>query len=221
MLSSSRAPRQAVAGVVLALLLAVSSGACSDDPGDPVAGPGTAGTAGATQGSTAGTGAGTGQGASRSTPSRVSGPASRTGPPRLQKRPEARAIQRWAAAFAEVVNAEDEDFSAAAATMTEAGLERMAFYTRREWGRHFPGPLPVTVVGIPEPNAEGVTMVRACAWIAGWSQRSETDTEREPREVVSVVIGVVQEDGRWRVDGMGSRDRGSCAGVDVPGRARG
>ncbi|MCR1782129.1 hypothetical protein KVF89_06260 [Nocardioides carbamazepini] len=199
---SSRLSRETGAGVVLAVVLAGLLSACSDGTGPtstPVAGP----TADLTAAAAA------------DPPPR---PSDET---ELLARPETRVIQRWAAAFAEVVNAEEDDFAAAAPTMTSAGLERMAIYTRRDRGRYFPGPLPVTVVGIPEPNDEDVTMVRACVWIGGWSQESRTDPRREPREVIPVVIGVVEQDGTWLVDGMGNRKKGSCAGIDVPGRSEG
>lgn len=196
---SSRLPRRMGVGTLLAVLLVGSLAACSDDA--------------ATDSPTAAS--------SNSRTGADAPPASAqpTGTADLQARPETVAVQRWAAAFAEVVNARQDDLAAAAPTMTEAGLERMALYTRRERGRHFPGPLPVTVVGIAKPNADGVTMVRACVWIAGWSQESSTDPRREPREVIPVVIGVVEQGGTWLVDGMGDREKGSCAGVDVSGRS--
>ncbi|WGY00710.1 hypothetical protein QI633_19480 [Nocardioides sp. QY071] len=190
---SSHLSRRMGGGTLLAVVLVGSLAACSDD---------------------AATDAPVAVSSSDAPATTAQSPA----PSDLQARPEAQAVQRWASAFAEVVNADQDDLAAAAPTMTEAGLERMALYTRRERGRYFPGPLPVTVVGIAKPNAKGVTLVRACVWIAGWSQKSASDPQREPREVIPVVIGVVEQDGEWRVDGMGDREKGSCAGVEVSGQ---
>lgn len=208
---STRLSRRLGTAVLLAGLVA-GLGACSDEAATD------APTAASTAAETPATDAPVTDSPATGTPSDPPPSAGATG---LQGRPESQAVQRWAAAFAEVVNADQDDLAAAVPTMTEGGLERMALYTRRERGRYFPGPLPVTVVGIAKPNAKGVTMVRACVWIAGWSQQSATDPRREPRQVIPVVIGVVEQDGEWLVDGMGDRERGSCAGVDVSGRGRG
>jgi len=121
----------------------------------------------------------------------------------LADRPEARLITRWAAAFGRAVNSSDRSFAAVRPMMTEVGLGRMELYTAPDWGRYFPGPLPLRVVALSEPDERGIVMVEACVQTRG------------PQKVVPVTIGVVQRDELWLVDGMGGRT-GNCAGVTLP-----
>ncbi|MBV6727501.1 hypothetical protein [Nocardioides daeguensis] len=138
---------------------------------------------------------------------------------RLRASPEARVVQEWAAAYAEIVNAGDGTQSAAKKVMTREGLERMRFYTQQDWGRYFPGPLPITVTKIGKPSGDGVTWVQACAWMRGWSQRSATDPQRDEREITPVRLGLKRKGDAWLVDGMSNGKAGTCAGVRVEGRA--
>ncbi len=140
---------------------------------------------------------------------------------RLRARPQSRVVQEWAAAYAEIVNAGDETQSAAAKVMTRDGLDRMSFYTRQDWGRYFPGPLPITVIKISKPSSDGVTWVHACAWMRGWSQASQTDRQREEREIAPVKLGLKRKGGAWLVDGMSNGKDGACAGVRVEGTSEG
>jgi hypothetical protein len=147
-------------------------------------------------------------------PSREDAPAE----VRLRQRPETRAIHEWAIAYSEIVNEGDESASAAKRLMTKDGLERMQFYVQEDWDRYFPGPLPITVTKIRKPQ-NGITWVQACAWMRGWSQASETDQQREEREITAVEIGLVKTDGDWLVDGMSNGTDGTCANVTVEGQA--
>lgn len=140
---------------------------------------------------------------------------------RLRTRPEWRAVQQWAAAYAEIVNAGDGTQSAAKNAMTREGLERMRFYTQQDWGRYFPGPLPITVTKIGKPSGDGVTWVQACAWMRGWSQASATDPQRDEREITPVKLGLKRKGDDWLVDGMSNGKAGTCDGVRVEGRADG
>lgn len=124
-------------------------------------------------------------------------------------------IEQWAEAYALAINASDGSFAAARPLMTEAGLSRMELYTRGDWTRYLPGPVPIRVTALLPPDERGVVVAEACAQFRGWSWASETDRSRERRAVTPVSIGVVERDGVWLVDGMGDRD-GDCAGVEVP-----
>ncbi len=140
---------------------------------------------------------------------------------RLRARPESRAVQQWAAAYAEIVNAGDGTQAAAKKLMTRDGLDRMKFYTQQDWGRYLPGPLPITVTNIGKPTADGVTWVQACAQMRGWSQVSKTNPQTDERQIRSVRIGLKKEHGAWLVDGMSNGKDAACAGVPVEGLPEG
>ncbi|NYI80366.1 hypothetical protein [Nocardioides panzhihuensis] len=125
-------------------------------------------------------------------------------------------MNAWAKAFGKVVNTGDVD--AARSVVTPGGLDRMDHYTRRDRGRWFPGPLPATVTSVAAPDEEGIRLVKACIWKGGWSQVSEKDPSTEYREIAPVVIGIVENDGTWLVDGMADDPDSTCAGVKIPTR---
>lgn len=139
-----------------------------------------------------------------------------TTPAQARSRPETAAVGVWAEAFGKVVNTGDAD--AARGTMTPGGLDRMDHYTGLDRGRWFPGPLPVTVTSVAAPKEDGMRLVQACIWKSGWSQASEMDPSTEHREIAPVVIGIVEHDSTWLVDGMADDPESTCAGVEIPTR---
>lgn len=139
-----------------------------------------------------------------------------TTPAQARSRPETAAVNAWAEAFGKVVNTGDVD--AARGAMTQGGLDRMDHYTGLDRGRWFPGPLPVTVTSVAAPEEDGMRRVQACIWKSGWSQASEKDPSTEHREIAPVVIGIVEHDSTWLVDGMADDPDSTCAGVEIPTR---
>lgn len=139
-----------------------------------------------------------------------------TTPVQARSRPETAAVNAWAEAFGKVVNTGDVD--AARGAMTPSGVDRMDHYVRPERGRWFPGPLPVTVTSVAAPAEDGMRRVRACIWKSGWSQASEKDPTTEQREIAPVVIGIVESDNIWLVDGMADDPDSTCARVEVSTR---
>ncbi|MFD1250297.1 hypothetical protein ACFQ3F_21060 [Nocardioides ginsengisoli] len=147
--------------------------------------------------------------------------APRTPPPTVAAKvlasPQAKAVEAWAAAYARAVNAGDHGFAGAADPSTPAVKEWMERHAGSEWGRYFPGPLPVAPVGVRPVDATH-REVDACAMVSGWTQQSRSVRRTRSREVVGMTFHVTSSAGRWRVERITSASI-DCRGV-VP-RLRG
>lgn len=170
----------------------------------------------ATACSTDGAGGATGGG----TPSSSGSPtgAGPTGPPPsadpdVLDRPEVRAVEQWAAGYARAVNRSDQRFASTTELATPGGRGWMERNARSEWGRYFPGPLPVTPLSVRRVD-DTHREVTACVTVSGWTWASRTSRRARSREVIGATVRMVRTSGRWRFDGMSGVDLG-CAGVDA------
>ena len=141
--------------------------------------------------------------------------APRTGPPptvdpAVLASPEVRAIEAWAAAYARAVNQRDHAFTAAADPAAPEVRVWMERHAGPEWGRYFPGPLPVAPLGV-RPDDATHRVVEACVQVSGWSQQDRSVRRTRSREVVGMSFRMTSTAGRWRVD------RITSAGVDCRG----
>jgi hypothetical protein len=141
--------------------------------------------------------------------------APRTPPPSVSPKvlasPQAKAVDAWAAAFARAVNAGDHGFAGAADPSAPAVEEWMERHAGPEWGRYFPGPLPVAPLGVRPVDATH-REVEACVLVSGWSQQSRTVRRTRSREVVGMTFHVGSNAGHWRVERITSASI-DCRGV--------
>lgn len=124
--------------------------------------------------------------------------------------PQGRAIEAWAAAYARAINEGDHSFTRAAGPAASALREWMERHAAPEWGRYFPGPLPVAPLGV-RPAGESAREVEACVMVSGWSQESRSVRRTRSRDVVGMTFRVSSTAGAWQVD------RITSAGVDCRG----
>ncbi len=189
------------AALLAAATLLLAGGCSTDDPAPAAGGTPSAATS-------------TGQSAGQSlSPTRTAPPAAVD--PALRERPEVRAIEVWAASYARAVNDGDRRFAATSSTATLAGREWMERNARPEWGRWFPGPLPVAPLAV-RPVDDAHREVDACVLVSGWTQESRTVRRTRSRELVGHTFRMRSAGGgRWLVDRIvaGGPD---CAGVVPP-----
>lgn len=190
------------AGALLAAVLLLAAG-CSSGGGEGAA------KGDRTPSSSAGVGA-SAEASPRSGPPATADPA-------VLDRPEVRAVEEWAAGYARAVNRSDHSFAATASLVTAGGRDWMERNARSEWGRHFPGPLPVTPLTTRRVD-DTRRVVTACVMLSGWSWESRAARRARSREVVGVTMRVVQASGRWRFDGMGASAEVDCTGVEARSR---
>jgi len=126
-------------------------------------------------------------------------------------RPEVRAIEAWAASYARAVNRGDHAFGKAADPAAPGVREWMERHARSEWGRYFPGPLPVAPVEVLPVDATH-REVRACVTLSGWSQESRASRRTRSTEVAGAAFRMELPAGRWRVQRIVS-DAIDCAGA--------
>lgn len=173
-----------------------------------------------TAGCSSDSGSGHGDGDEAGQPGTTAATPSRTAPPptadaELLASPPGRAIDAWAAAYARAVNKGDHSFAGAADT-TPAVRDWMERHAGAEWGRYFPGPLPVAPLGA-RPVDDTHRDVEACVLVSGWTQESRSVRRTRSREVVGVTFRMASDPAGWRVDRISSAEI-DCRGVVPPTR---
>lgn len=124
------------------------------------------------------------------------------------------AARKWAAEVAEAINAKERDLRSAAATMTKAGLRRIAGYAEQDHGLYYPGPLPFTPIGVTERGARA--SIKTCWLGVGYAENRTTGKPAEKRDVDPVVIELRREDETWKVTDTRFVGSWKCRGVDIP-----
>ncbi|MBM0125243.1 hypothetical protein [Pimelobacter simplex] len=132
----------------------------------------------------------------------------------LSAGPQGRAIEAWAAAYARAINEGDHAFAGVADV--PAVREWMERHAAPEWGRYFPGPLPVAQLGM-RPSGTTEREVEACVLVSGWSQESRTVRRTRSRDVVGMTFRLASSAGGWRVERITSATI-DCRGVVPPAR---
>lgn len=153
-------------------------------------------------------------GAAEGTPATSTAP--RTAPPptvdpELVASAQVRAIDAWAAAYARAVNEGDRTFARAADPTAPAVREWMERHAGSEWGRWFPGPLPVAPLGV-RAGDDTQREIEACVMVSGWTQESRSVRRTRSREVVGMTFRVASSSGRWQVERITSASV-DCRGV--------
>jgi hypothetical protein len=128
--------------------------------------------------------------------------------------PQGRAIDAWAAAYARAINEGDHAF--AGVTDAPAVGEWMERHAAPEWGRYFPGPLPIAPLGV-RPAGDTERDVETCVMVSGWSRESRSVRRTRSRDVVGMTFRVTQATGSWQVERITSAEI-DCRGVVPPTR---
>lgn len=134
----------------------------------------------------------------------------------LEADPAVRALRAWYAAAARAVNADDLDLPELAALSTPQRQELNASAFAEDRGAHVPGPTPFTPVGATGTGPQRT--VQLCAVDGGWVLDAPGGTPTGPDQVVPLRAELVEQAGAWRVDGVYTTSRGTCAGVPIERR---
>ncbi|GAA3552468.1 hypothetical protein [Nocardioides daeguensis] len=166
-------------------------------------------------------GGGSGDGDDAAQPGTTAATPSRTAPPptadaELLASAPGRAIDAWAAAYARAVNKGDRTFAGATDATAPAVRDWMERHAGAEWGRYFPGPLPVAPLGA-RPVDDTHRDVEACVLVSGWTQESRTVRRTRSRAVAGVTFRLVSAPAGWRVDRISSAEI-DCRDVVPPTR---
>lgn len=196
--ATMRSASRRAAGAVLGVALAASLSACgSDDEGTLVLG-GESPSSSPEESPTGGTDPQGGQ-----------APQSP-----YESEPAVKAVRAWFAAIARDVNKGRMELPSASKLAIGQAREEMPDLMRSDAGLHYPGPLPMTPVGVVEQGKE--TVVTACAMNNGFATRPGETKPARKKEIQPVKFTVVKQKGGFVVKEIYSSDA-ACEGVEVEG----
>ncbi|GAA5159320.1 hypothetical protein [Ornithinimicrobium tianjinense] len=131
--------------------------------------------------------------------------------------PRVLAVREFNAEFARAASENDPQRAAWLATLDPAGYEDLMAMLSEEFGKQYPGPLPMTVVDVAELE-DGTGSVQGCIISEGFATGGEGYTGSTITSVEYALVPDPSEEGSWLVQKIwaGAYD---CSSVDVEATA--
>lgn len=100
------------------------------------------------------------------------------------------------------------------ALVTPFVAKQMKQVTGPDVGTYYPGPAPYQPTGVKVVNSSK-KIISGCLEANGWAQNRKTHKPAHPLQIAGVQVVMVNESGRWLVDGLPFTKSISCKGVTV------